>query len=64
VDDGRLVVAFDQRCSDEVRQTVRRFGFVWSPSRKSFVRKDTPNARRSVPVFVAKMGQLLSSGTG
>lgn len=44
LDDGRLVLAFDQRQPDEVRALFR--GWQWSPRRKAFVRKDTPNARR------------------
>lgn len=39
VDDNRVLLTFPQRLSKEDYRTVRAFGFVWSPTRKAFVRK-------------------------
>lgn len=38
-DDNRVLLAFPARLSKEHYQLVRRYGFVWSPSRSAFVRK-------------------------
>lgn len=51
--DNRVGVTFPARLPKADYQTVRRFGFVWSPTRSAFVRKYTgpgviEHARRMV----------------
>ncbi len=38
-DDNRVTIAFPNRLNPDDYKTVRRYGFVWSPSRNAFCRK-------------------------
>ena len=43
-DDGRLQFSFDDKPSETIRKTLKSHAFTWSPSRKTWVRKITPNS--------------------
>ena len=44
MDDGRIHIDFDIKPEEEVRSLLKQYGFKWSPKRKTWVRKITPNA--------------------
>jgi len=55
VDDNRIVLTLDARPDDSLKKLLRSYAFLWSPSRKAWVRKITPNARFAVKHLIAKL---------
>ncbi|MCX9004570.1 DUF3560 domain-containing protein [Citrobacter portucalensis] len=43
-EDNRILFYFDGKPADEVRSVLKSHSFKWSPTRKAWVRKITPNA--------------------
>lgn len=43
-DDNRILFHFDGKPADEVRRILKSHSFKWSPTRKAWIRKITPNA--------------------
>ncbi|HBV6392429.1 TPA: DUF3560 domain-containing protein [Klebsiella aerogenes] len=43
-EDNRILFYFDGKPADEVRRILKSHSFKWSPTRKAWVRKITPNA--------------------
>lgn len=58
-DDGRIVLAFDQRQPAEVVTVVKAAGFVYARSRTAWVRKVTANAVRAAERLAVRLAELL-----
>ncbi|MFM5576870.1 DUF3560 domain-containing protein [Aeromonas veronii] len=58
-DDGRIVLAFDQRQPAEVVTVVKGAGFVYARSRTAWVRKVTANAVRAAERLAMRLAELL-----
>ena len=58
-DDGRIVLAFDQRQPAEVVTVVKAAGFVWARSRTAWARKVTANAVRAAERLAVRLAELL-----
>lgn len=58
-DDGRIVLAFDQRQPAEVVTVVKGAGFAYSRSRTAWVRKVTANAVRAAERLAVRLAELL-----
>jgi hypothetical protein len=54
-DEGRFILTFAERLPEAEYRVCRGAGFVWSPSRKAFVRKITPQAVRPVKWYAEKL---------
>lgn len=58
-DEGRIVLAFDQRQPAEVVTVVKAAGFVYARSRTAWVRKVTANAVRAAERLAVRLAELL-----
>jgi len=54
-DDNRIIITFEERQDESITKLLRSYAFVWSPSRKAWVRKITPQARFAVRQLAAKL---------
>ena len=54
-DANRIVLTLEARPDDRLKNLLRSYAFLWSPSRKAWVRKITPNARFAVKQLVTKL---------
>ncbi len=59
--EGRLVLEFDEKPESETLGHVKRCGYKWAPSRKAWVRKDTPNARKAISELTKPLKPLQQS---
>ena len=61
--ENRVCLAFEKRLSKEHYKKVRQYGFVWSPTRNAFVRKNNPGAAHWGRTVAQEIAADLEKGT-
>jgi hypothetical protein len=55
IDDNRIILTFEVIPQEATRKLLRSKAFLWSPSRKAWVRKITPQARFAVQQLITQL---------